>query len=222
LNTSAVGQSRLTITTPKIAAWFESFNEGKPYIEQIGKESNLLEELTAGLIGDPDQLNTTYTDTRRDLWLQLHLPVLLDVPRDELRRRARMSNSALADTLAGRSRPRPRNTQTLKRLAVRHAKAQLEAWKLPVPRHRLGSLHAYLEARAERKTTPLCPVCGTLVVLPRATYCGTACKQKAYRTRRVSGATLVAQVNPSAAEVPPGGVVRAQHVRIGAAPPTRS
>jgi hypothetical protein len=151
------------------------------HIEQIGKESKRLEELAAGLIDNPDQLHTTYSDPRRALWRRLWLPVLLDLSRDELRKRTGMSDSALAEILAGRSRPHPGTARTLKRIAARHAKAQLEAWSLEVPRHQLGRLHAYLEARSARMVTPLCPVCGALVLQPRATYCGTACKQKAYR-----------------------------------------
>jgi hypothetical protein len=169
--------------TPETTGWLAPRHIHVLHIEQIGKESKRLEELTAGLIDNPEQLHTTYTDPRRDTWKRLWLPVLLDLPREQLRTRARMSNSALAEILAGRSRPHPGNAQNLKRVAARHAKAQLEAWKLPVPKHQLGRLHAYLEARAAHQELPACPVCGTVVVQPRATYCETACKQKAYRRR---------------------------------------
>jgi hypothetical protein len=97
------------------------------HIEQIGKESKRLEELAAGLIDSPEHLHTTYTDPRRDVWKRLWLPVLLDIPRDQLRERVRMSDSALAEILAGRSRPQARNARSLKRIAARHAKTQLEA-----------------------------------------------------------------------------------------------
>jgi hypothetical protein len=153
------------------------------HIEQIGKESKQLEELAAGLIDSPDQLHTTYTDPRRDVWKRLWLPVLLDLPGGELAQRARMGKSAIAEILAGRSRPHASNARRLKRIAARHATAQLEAWRLPVPGHQLGRLHAYLEARVDHHPISLCPVCRTLVLQPRARYCGTACKQKAYRRR---------------------------------------
>jgi hypothetical protein len=160
------------------------------HIEQIGKDSKELEELAAALIDSPYQLHTTYTDLRRDLWKRLWLPVLLDVSRAALKSRTRMSDSAPAEILAGRSRPHPRNAKSLKRVAARHARAQLEAWKLAVPKHQLGRLHAYLENRSEHLATPLCPVCGTLVPKPSATYCGRAYKQKGYRRR-------VAPMSPS-------------------------
>jgi hypothetical protein len=169
--------------TPKTAGWLSPRHIKVLHIEQIGKESKRLEELAAGLIDSPKKLHTTYTDPRRDVWNRLWLPVLHDVPRHLLRKRTRMSDSALAEVLAGRSRPHPGNARMLKRIAARLSTAQLQAWRLPVPRHQLGRLHAYLDARAEHRATPLCPVCGTLVLNPRARYCGRACKQKAYRRR---------------------------------------
>jgi hypothetical protein len=69
---------------PDTTGWLSPRHIHAVHIEQIGKESKRLEEHVAGLIDSPKQLHTTYTDPRRDTWKELWLPVLLDVPRDEL------------------------------------------------------------------------------------------------------------------------------------------
>lgn len=45
-------------------------------IEYIGKESNLLEEVDAGSVRDPNRVYTRYPDIRRDEWITKIVPAL--------------------------------------------------------------------------------------------------------------------------------------------------
>ena len=84
-------------------------------ITPIGKESNSLEEVQAGLIDDEQSVYTVYDDPRRNHWQhkvlpavkQLSLATLVDACLGKLSRRA------LIDISAGRSRPHLRNQKLL-------------------------------------------------------------------------------------------------------------
>jgi hypothetical protein len=79
----------------------------------IGKESNRLEEMEAGVIHSPESVYTEYPDPRRDQWQTRILPVLKKIPIAALMRFSGKSRSMLVRTLAGRSRPRRRNQELL-------------------------------------------------------------------------------------------------------------
>ena len=80
-------------------------------IEYIGKESNLLEEVDAGSVRDPNSVYTRYPDIRRDEWVtkivpalkQVSLPFLIKSCNNKIKRRA------IIDIRASRSRPHLRN-----------------------------------------------------------------------------------------------------------------
>jgi hypothetical protein len=84
-------------------------------ITPIGKESNSLEEVEAGLVHDEQNVYTVYDDPRRSHWQtkvlpavkQVSLAMLVDACREKLSRRA------LIDIRAGRSRPHVRNQRLL-------------------------------------------------------------------------------------------------------------
>jgi hypothetical protein len=86
-------------------------------IRYIGKESNLLEDVEAGLIHSAHGVYTEYTDPRRDEWTVKVLPALKlaaqQLSVSELLRKIKMSRSALFEVLAGRSRPHARNQKRL-------------------------------------------------------------------------------------------------------------
>lgn len=119
------------------------------------------------------------------------------MPRAELERTSGMKSSALAEVIAGRSIPHADNRGRLFAAAVRRATDQLRSWGLPVPRHKLGRLHAYLTARSEQIAPRTCGTCGSPLLQHQATYCDRACKQRSYRARsaelaRLSGLTYSA------------------------------
>lgn len=85
----------------------------------IGRESNRLEEIEAGVIHSPENVYTEYPDPRRDEWQTRILPILQKIPVAILRKLSGRSPSMLRRALAGRSRPRKRNQQLLKSILHR-------------------------------------------------------------------------------------------------------
>jgi hypothetical protein len=82
-------------------------------IRYIGKESNRLEEVDAGLIHSEHGVYTEYPDPRRDEWQLKILPKLTRIPVSGLLKESGMSRSALFEVLAGRSRPHSKNRARL-------------------------------------------------------------------------------------------------------------
>jgi hypothetical protein len=80
----------------------------------IGRESNRLEEIEAGILHSPESVYTEYPDPRREEWQTKILPVLNKIPIEALMKFSGRSRSMLVRTLAGRSRPRRKNQELLK------------------------------------------------------------------------------------------------------------
>jgi len=85
----------------------------------IGKESNRLEEIEAGIIHSPESVYTEYPDPNRDEWRTKILPLLKNIPVAARMRVSGRSRSMLVRAMAGRSRPRKRNQQLLKSILHR-------------------------------------------------------------------------------------------------------
>jgi hypothetical protein len=88
-------------------------------IRYIGKESNSLEDVEAGLIHSEHGVYTEYPDSRRDEWEVKILPALKRIPVPDILRECEMSRSALFEVLAGRSRPHRANREKLAAIARR-------------------------------------------------------------------------------------------------------
>jgi len=88
-------------------------------IVYIGRESNRIEEIEAGVIHSPESVYTEYPDPHRDEWETRVLPVLKTIPIGALMRFSGRSRSMLERALAGRSRPRKRNQHLLKSILHR-------------------------------------------------------------------------------------------------------
>jgi hypothetical protein len=84
-------------------------------IKYIGKESNSLEEVDAGLMHSEQSVYTEYPDKRRDEWQTTILPALRDARLSDLVKECRgiLSRRALIDLRAGRSRPHRKNRELL-------------------------------------------------------------------------------------------------------------
>ena len=82
-------------------------------IKYIGKESNSLEEVEAGLHHSAENVYTEYLDKRRDEWQRKILPALRKIPPALLVKLSDLSPTTIKDTLAGRSRPYRRNQERL-------------------------------------------------------------------------------------------------------------
>jgi hypothetical protein len=78
-------------------------------IRYIGKESNALEDVEAGLVHSAETAYTEYCDPRRDEWATTILPALKKPGLSFLERQMPFSRRTLSDWRAGRSRPHGRN-----------------------------------------------------------------------------------------------------------------
>lgn len=74
-------------------------------LKYIGKESNQLEQVEAGLITADEDVYTEYTDPARDEWATVILPAIRKMPLKTLVEITGMSRRAVMDWRAGRSRP---------------------------------------------------------------------------------------------------------------------
>jgi len=86
-------------------------------IRYIGKESNFLEDVEAGMLHSPHLAYTEYPDKRRNEWETTILPILKKIPLPELVVLSGMSRSQLKEIRAGRSRPHPGNQERLVQIA---------------------------------------------------------------------------------------------------------
>jgi hypothetical protein len=86
--------------------------------QQIGKESNSLENVESGLEHDEKNVYTEYVDLKRDEWAAKMFPALKRIPLKVLveRCRGKLSRSALIDLRAGRSRPHRKTRELLMRV----------------------------------------------------------------------------------------------------------
>lgn len=82
-------------------------------IKYIGKESNSLEEVEAGLHHSAENVYTEYLDRRRSEWQTKILPALRKIPPPILVKLSGLSSTTVKDTLAERSRPYPKNRERL-------------------------------------------------------------------------------------------------------------
>jgi len=82
-------------------------------IKYIGKESNSLEDVEAGLIHSAENVYTEYIDMRRDEWQTVPLPILKKMPLVYLVKVSRLARSTLIEIRAGRSRPHRKNRERL-------------------------------------------------------------------------------------------------------------
>jgi hypothetical protein len=85
-------------------------------IKYIGKESNALEEVEAGLIHSEDVVYTEYVDPARDEWTLKIVPALKNARLTELIAETGTSRRALLNLRAGRSRPHAKNLEVLMRV----------------------------------------------------------------------------------------------------------
>lgn len=82
-------------------------------IKYIGKESNSLEEVDAGLVHSEQNVYTEFPDPRRDEWRTKILSALRTIPLTVLEEMSELSRRALIDIRAGRSRPHRKNHELL-------------------------------------------------------------------------------------------------------------
>jgi hypothetical protein len=88
-------------------------------IKYIGKESNSLEEVEAGLHHSAENVYTEYPDPRRDEWQMKIVPALKRIPLSRLMKLSGLSRRMLIKARSGKVRPHRRNREVLKAIARR-------------------------------------------------------------------------------------------------------
>jgi hypothetical protein len=88
-------------------------------IKYIGKESNSLEEVEAGLEHSAGNVYTEYVDRRRDEFQTKILPALRKIPPAILVKMSGLSPTTIKDTLAARSRPYSKNRERLAQIVIK-------------------------------------------------------------------------------------------------------
>lgn len=82
-------------------------------IKYIGKESNNLEDVEAGLVHSPQNVYTEYIDPRRDEWQTVVLPALKKASLSTLQKESGFSRRMLMKARAGTTRPHRKNRERL-------------------------------------------------------------------------------------------------------------
>lgn len=82
-------------------------------IRYIGKESNKLEEVDAGMVHSPESVYTEYCDPKRDEWVTKILSILKKTPLSVLTKETGLSRRALISLRVGDSRPRRKNWELI-------------------------------------------------------------------------------------------------------------
>jgi hypothetical protein len=93
-------------------------------VQYIGKESNQLEAVDAGLIHSDKNIYTEYVDKNRDEWQTKILPVLKRMPLSRLISESGLCRRALLDIRAGRNRPHPKNQDRLTTIARNNGRGE--------------------------------------------------------------------------------------------------
>jgi hypothetical protein len=114
------------------------------YLTHVGKESNELEAVEAGLIHDPDEVYTEYADPGHGPWQTLVVPVLQQMPRARLISRTDLDRSTLTRLRTGRILPYLRHREALIHVAGDYAREQVRAAGKPAPIGDLEACAAYL------------------------------------------------------------------------------
>jgi len=82
-------------------------------IKYIGKESNSLADVEAGMVHSAQNVYTEYPDPRRDEWQTKIVPALKTISLRVLERESRLSRRMLIDARTGRRRPHRKNQELL-------------------------------------------------------------------------------------------------------------
>jgi hypothetical protein len=120
------------------------------YLTHVGKESNRLEEVEAGLVHDPDEVYTAYLDPEQGPWQTLVVPVLRRMPRSLITKRTGLARSSITAIRNGHTIPHPQTREALTRAATGFARADLFEQGAIIPHGDLAVCMAYLRVRDQR------------------------------------------------------------------------
>jgi len=144
----------------------------------IGKESNKLEEVEAGMHQAWGDVRNEYPDPRHDPWHSLVVSVLKEMPKRVLMETTGISKSEIERLRNGHTSPIPQTRAILTRAAATFARNRLAK---PAPRDDLAILAAYRDA-GEARGIPVrdCPGCQRSFnpAVLRQRYCTPQCRER--------------------------------------------
>lgn len=152
-------------------------------VAYIGKESNRLEEATAGLVHNLAEILASYSDPQLDPYRTLVLPALKTLPTDKIAAASGLDRRTVQRLLRERQYPHRRNRATLIGVAAELAASSIRTRGGDPPRAPLAVIRTYLDQLPAVDRT--CVVCGESHTRPRSVYCGATCAKRAYRARSV-------------------------------------
>lgn len=149
----------------------------------VGKDSNKVEEVDAGLVHEWDEVRNEYRDSRHDPWQTLVMPVLKEMDASTLAKATGISVRHVRNIQKGDVVPHADNRKALIRAAASYARERLPQ---PAPHDDFAALAAFLDIQTETQpTTRLCPVCQQpfTPTSSQQRYCSQRCKKRAARAR---------------------------------------
>jgi hypothetical protein len=156
----------------------------------IGKESNRLDEVAAGLIGTLDDTLASYGDPGLSAWENLVVPAMGDFSSREVAERAGLDVRTI-QRIKRRAitKSHDRNRAVLMLIVAEFVGVVIEGWGDDVAEDPLARIACYVDHRERHRLVARCAVCGTELARSRRRYCGEACRERAYRKRRASSQT---------------------------------
>jgi hypothetical protein len=149
-------------------------------VNAIGKETNLLDEIQAGLIGDQSEALIEYHDLRHDAWTTIESPAIQLLPAGQLASLSGLSVRTVQYARAGR-RPYEQHRRARIRAAAVLARQELKAAGIQPPTGDLSCLVILLEHRAAEQTR-WCERCGKQLAGRQRRWCA-ECGASGWRRR---------------------------------------
>lgn len=110
-------------------------------IMYVGKESNRLEEVQAGLIHDDDEVLNEFQDPRNDDFINLVLPVIKKMPRPRLIDESGLCRREIDYIRA--EKKSPRDTKKFVKIAAQYARENLKSVGIEAQKDDMGAIYQY-------------------------------------------------------------------------------
>ena len=122
-------------------------------LSYVGKESNKLEEVEAGLVYDPEEVYTMYADPEHDPWRTVVVPILKRMPRRQLAELTGLSERQIAAIRNGHARPHTQQRAVLLHVAGDYGLLHAERTSATMSPGHLEACAAYLSRLAPSSRT---------------------------------------------------------------------
>lgn len=129
------------------------------YVDHVGKETNMLDEVQADLIGDEGDVLPTYSSGRRAVWQKFVVPALRAMRAEDVAAASGVPLRTVRYARAGR-RPRKGQERAIVVAVAQIARRQLEGRDVRAPRADLAAIATFLVESTGVHAGRLCEGCG--------------------------------------------------------------